>query len=464
MKQILFIFIGLVMLNCEQENEVKYTILSGKIENTNAQKALFEGQGFESKIDIGSDGSILDTLDISESGFYKLLLGREYASMYLKKGDSIHVKLDAKNFDESIIYSGSRAAENNYLAQKVRDDQSVKANSVAFYSADEEEFKSQVSEITDKNQTALEAIKNADKDFLVTEKQNLVYDEYALIQSYEQSHAYFTKNQGFEVSDNFIPETLKNLVYDDAAAYENSSSYKQMAFQNTMNDMFETIGNDISSIKAEDLKPIQEIEIPALKNDIIAYLSGFLISPANENMKSIYELFAENTTDEEIMKNLKENYNKNKNLMKGMPSPKFANYENHAGGQTSLDDLKGKYVYVDVWATWCGPCIREIPSLKEVEKNFSGQNIEFVSTSIDNVKDHEKWKNMVDDKDLGGTQLFADNNWQSEFVQDYGIQGIPRFILIDPNGNIVSADAPRPSDPKLTALLQSELNSEADNM
>ena len=59
---------------------------------------------------------------------------------------------------------------------------------------------------------------------------------------------------------------------------------------------------------------------------------------------------------------------------------------------------------------------------------------------------------MVKEMQLGGIQLFADNNWKSKFVTDYGIEGIPRFILIDPNGNIVSADAPRPSDPKLVEL------------
>ena len=139
-------------------------------------------------------------------------------------------------------------------------------------------------------------------------------------------------------------------------------------------------------------------------------------------------------------------------LGKGNASPKFTDYENFKGGTTSLDDLKGKYVYVDVWATWCGPCKREIPYLKEVEKAYHGKNIEFVSISIDQAKDHEAWKTMVAEKELGGVQLFADNNWKSDFVQEYQIKGIPRFLLIDPDGNIVSSDAPRPSSKDLVAL------------
>ncbi|MEL6810620.1 MAG: TlpA disulfide reductase family protein [Bacteroidota bacterium] len=141
-------------------------------------------------------------------------------------------------------------------------------------------------------------------------------------------------------------------------------------------------------------------------------------------------------------------------LPKGSPSPVFSNYENHAGGATSLEELKGKYVYIDVWATWCGPCKVEIPHLKKVEADYHDKNIEFVSVSIDKLKDHEKWMSMVSEKELGGVQLFADSDWESKFVKDYFIKGIPRFILIDPDGNIVSPDAPRPSDPKLRTLLE----------
>ena len=60
---------------------------------------------------------------------------------------------------------------------------------------------------------------------------------------------------------------------------------------------------------------------------------------------------------------------------------------------------------------------------------------------------------MIKDKEMTGVQLFADNNFQSKFAVDYGVNSIPRFILLDPNGNIVSADAPRPSSPELKTLL-----------
>ncbi|WP_299100426.1 TlpA disulfide reductase family protein [uncultured Winogradskyella sp.] len=147
-------------------------------------------------------------------------------------------------------------------------------------------------------------------------------------------------------------------------------------------------------------------------------------------------------------------------LPKGSISPTFENYENYAGGTMSLSDLKGKYVYIDIWATWCPPCIREIPSLKKIEKQYHGKNIAFVSISVDNGRGYKNdaaaayqgWKKMIVDKELSGIQLYADNGFRSDFIKNYKINGIPRFILIDPNGNIVSADAPRPSSPSLIEL------------
>ena len=141
-------------------------------------------------------------------------------------------------------------------------------------------------------------------------------------------------------------------------------------------------------------------------------------------------------------------------LAKGTTSPSFENYENYKGGTTSLSDLKGKYVFIDVWATWCKPCIAEVPFLKEIEEKYHGKNIEFVSISIDEAKSHDKWKKMVDEMALGGMQLFAPKAHLSKFAIDYKIKGIPRFILIDPDGNIVTPDAPKPSNPRLVELFK----------
>lgn len=146
---------------------------------------------------------------------------------------------------------------------------------------------------------------------------------------------------------------------------------------------------------------------------------------------------------------------------KGTTSPAFEDYENFKGGTTSLADLKGKYVYIDVWATWCAPCKAEIPYLKELEAEMHDKDITFVSMSIDDDRTHKgsweqanaDWKAMVANKQLSGVQIMAPKGWQSQFIQDYLIKGIPRFILIDPAGNVVDPSAPRPSDPELKTML-----------
>ena len=146
----------------------------------------------------------------------------------------------------------------------------------------------------------------------------------------------------------------------------------------------------------------------------------------------------------------------NAKLGVGKPSPDFKDYTNYKGGKSSLSDYRGSYVYIDVWATWCVPCIYEIPFLAKVEKQYEGKNIKFLSISADQPKDEQKWRNMIKDKDMShGIQLMADNATESQFFMDYYIYGIPRFILIDPQGNIVSYDAPRPSEERLKELFNS---------
>ncbi|MBB6460009.1 TlpA family protein disulfide reductase [Flammeovirga kamogawensis] len=120
------------------------------------------------------------------------------------------------------------------------------------------------------------------------------------------------------------------------------------------------------------------------------------------------------------------------------------------GEKVDFKQFEGKYVYIDVWASWCGPCLREIPSLQDLEKKHHGKDVVFVSLSVD--QDTEAWKKMVIKKGLEGNQFhFADNN---DFVQKFNIQSIPRFILLDKKGKVKAADAPRPSSEDIEKLFE----------
>ena len=114
-----------------------------------------------------------------------------------------------------------------------------------------------------------------------------------------------------------------------------------------------------------------------------------------------------------------------------------------------MKDFKGKYVYIDVWATWCGPCCKEIPSLKKLEKKMEKKKIVFVSLSCD--KDVAVWKKMVAKDTLGGVQLCMGKDMK--FRDAYGITAIPRFILLDKEGKIVNVYMTPPSDPRTEKTL-----------
>ena len=281
---------------------------------------------------INEKGVFKDTFEIEKEDFYMFFDGTEYTQLYLKNGYDLKLKMNAKKFDESIVYKGKGAAENNYLAQSVIKEGEITPEKLAVLS--ENEFK----KMTDEKK--------------ITEEKAL-----------DKSH----------LDKTFVEIQKKNIAMN--------------------------------------------------------------------------------------IKGLQRYYNETKTIQKlnNASAPTF-NYVNHKGGTTKLEDLKGKYVYIDVWATWCGPCRGEIPFLQKIEEKYHEKNIEFVSISIDVQKDFEKWKKFVSDKQLGGTQLIADNDWNSDFVKSLGITGIPRFILIDPAGKIINADAPRPSDLKLGELFDKLLN------
>lgn len=128
-------------------------------------------------------------------------------------------------------------------------------------------------------------------------------------------------------------------------------------------------------------------------------------------------------------------------------------YPDVNGKMHKLSENLGKVVLIDVWATWCMPCLQEQPALEELEKSFAGKDVVFISLSIDT--DKAKWQNMVEEKKLSGLHLFSNN--QGVIVKDYEVTEIPRFILFDKNGKTVNINAPRPSDPKLKALIESKL-------
>ena len=218
---------------------------------------------------------------------------------------------------------------------------------------------------------------------------------------------------------------------------------------------------------AGNSKGFMILEKEEFLNKVAFYKNGMdSISSSYRNINKEM-LAASDEQNNSFFKNMTDNYDKvhgamvqqkiaEEKLLKGKTAPEFSNYENYKGGTKSLKDYRGKYVYIDVWATWCRPCLAQIPYLKKLEKEYRNKNIEFLSISTDEDrrsggswdKAHDKWAKMVKDKNLSGVQLWAGKD-NIRFSQEYIISGIPRFILIDPQGNLVESNAMRPTNPNI---------------
>lgn len=264
----------------------------------------------------------------------------------------------------------------------------------------------------------------------------------------------------------FLEGNSQSFIYLNNG-YELNLTFDQNDFPNSIN--FEGKGSKTNQYLVEKLKFVQEQKLDnyALifeleKEDFDARISD-LQKQLDDMLVAAKELEEDvRTMEQEANKKLIEFYTTNyekeheiyARLKKGAPSPTFS-FPDTEGKLISLEDLKGKYVYVDVWATWCGPCKQEIPYLKEMDATYKDKNLAIVSLSIDQMQHKDKWLQMIKDEQLTGIHIMADKDWNSDFVQAYSITGIPRFILIDTEGNIISANAPRPSDPALKEMLSS---------
>ena len=445
MKKLIIFALTFTLFSCAKEEIPEYTIISGKYTNTGEEMFTLRGVAFQKEIAINQDGTFTDTLHLDYNGAYRI--GRQ--EIYLHSGKNLDFDANAEDWS-TVVFTGDLAAENSYISKKHNlEKETISTDPKAFYLVGETEFLSRLNDFNQKRKELLEQSVFTVADFKEKEVRSLEYHTNYLLNTYIQYQKRFG-DKDFQVSENFPDTQITDL--ENTEDYNFSTAYRSLINDDFYKKVEEEMGDDGSPEKYYQalFTTFKTIKNQSIKNSLGRVVAQ-AVSSSNNNSEEIYNYLLDNITDEGFKTELTEKYNKIKTLVKGNPSPKF-NYENHKGGTTSLDDLKGKFVYIDVWATWCGPCKREIPHLKEIEKLYHDKNIEIVSISIDDKKDYEKWKEFVGTEELGGIQLYADNAWQSQFVSDYAIEGIPRFILIDTEGNIISADAPRPSDEKLIEL------------
>ena len=127
--------------------------------------------------------------------------------------------------------------------------------------------------------------------------------------------------------------------------------------------------------------------------------------------------------------------------------------EDTAGNFVGIESFKGKYIYVDFWATWCQPCRDAIPYLAMLYDKYSQRGLQVISISLDNSANKDKWKKVSKDENIFWENWNISRGFKSEICSKLSIRAIPRYLLIDPNGFIILEDAPFPTDSELDKLL-----------
>ena len=145
------------------------------------------------------------------------------------------------------------------------------------------------------------------------------------------------------------------------------------------------------------------------------------------------------------------------NSQKGCPVPDTM-MQTTDGSEVALSSMFGKVLYIDVWATWCGPCVKEIPYFRALAEKFKGNDrICFISLSVDSDKDRDKWVKFVGEEKPFWPQFRLAGTNNDDFCDKVGISAIPRFLLIGPDGKFIDCDCARPSDERIELILKKAL-------
>lgn len=168
----------------------------------------------------------------------------------------------------------------------------------------------------------------------------------------------------------------------------------------------------------------------------------------SNNYLQLVERYSSEYPNSDYIKTI-EDYQGELDVLVGAPFPDI-NLVDQSGKVVTIQDFQGKVIYLDIWATWCKPCVEEFPYSKSLRQKILDDDIFFMYLSVDN--DTANWKSYLHEKkNLNGIHLIEQESgtvWKS-----LKLDGIPRYMLIDRKGNIVNAFAPKPSSEKIMAAI-----------
>lgn len=459
-----FILIAFIAIACAQKNTV---VISGKITNPADEPTGLRINYFDRNdtITVNADGTFYAEIGLEEEHLVWFGHGRYAVPLYLIPGAQINLTFDAEE-SEGWIYSNAKITGKKSAASAFLYSLDLKLNKPLTEEIVKMKVKDFATIMNNLEQSSAEDIRNyiakKSPSVLFTERIWLKQQSELAIKYFE----YVRHNQYLLSNEKSVYKSFQEFINaipaNDVENCKEISEYHYFLYQyneDRINNLMKESGlyKETKAYINELADEIVALDVPQeIKDDIgRRHFSVFYKRP--DSLREVYvERYYDVVKNQEYINKFKEHVAIIERTKPGSLAPPF-NYSDISGNMISSESLKGKVIYIDVWATWCGPCIGEIPHQKKLEKELHGEDIAFVSISID--KDRVTWEEMVKDKELGGCQLYAEEEWETEIIKEYGITGIPRFIIVDKEGKIVEANATRPSNPetkeKLLNLAQS---------
>lgn len=451
---LLSLVILVTLASYSQEEKKEVLMFSAEIENPTGDSLFIENlpKG-EVVTAFRLNNGVLSKNSVNlPMGYYRLNDGNETTKCFLKPNFDLHLTLNTKEFDESIKYSGIGAYENNYLAEKYLLEESFQdVNHYDDYAKLEEKeflvFADSIYnlkiELFKKNES------NFDKDFSKLEFEDLKILYLTELANYESMHSFITENQDFKVSNDF-PNPFKEINLDDEQLLLLSSYTYYIKLYLQQSTMYALKNSNSTSYYNTFIDLLDSlIQNKRIKEEVAFYTYNDFFRYA-EDKEYFYSKTTEMISNPEYLEPIEETYAKLQKIKKGAISPTFEFYDIDSN-LVKLESFKGKLVYIDIWSTWCAPCIKELPDLDHLQTLFKDENIVFISICQNDNK--EFWKKVVIANKLQGIHIFVDDA-DNKFLSDYLVTGVPRFILIDKNGYIIDSEARRPSNPALKEQIE----------